>query len=106
MKDLTYAEFNNLKSLAKNELISQLSIDILDNDLLRVTIISVEDADFKSVDALIEGVFPGKTYRGSVGEDTNGDLYFIDVEGETLVNLLMKKSPEPWTLDEILRREG
>ena len=106
MKDLTAAQFEALKSLAKNELISQLSIDILDNDLLRVTIISVEGADFKSVDALIEGVFPGKTYRGSAGEDTNGDLYFIDVEGESLVNLLMKKLPEPWTIDEILRREG
>lgn len=93
MQDLTSGQFNSLKTLVKNPLINQVSIDIHSNNLLRVTVISVDDADFNSVDALLEDVFPHKEYRGSVGEDVDGDYYSIDVDGETLINLMMKKAP-------------
>lgn len=108
MQDLTTAQFNGLKILSKNLSINQVSIDILRSGLLRVTVISADSANFNYIDALLENVFPGKKYRGSVGEDENGDYYMIDVEGETLINLLMKKSPAKaeWTTEEILRREG
>jgi len=105
MKDLTNTQFNQLKSLAKNPLISQVSIDILGSDLLRIAIISHLDADFNEVDKLIEDIFPGKEYRGSVGEESEGDFYSIDVEGETMINLLMKKTAV-WSAKDILGREG
>jgi len=109
MHDLTTDQFTNLKTLLKNtQLIEQISIDMHSNSLLRVTIISVIDADFNAVDAEIEKIFPGKSYRGSVGEEEYGDFYMIDVDGETLINLMVKKSPEEveWTLEEIMRQEG
>ena len=108
MKKLTQTQFTAIQSLAEDPLINQVSIDMHSNGLLRVTVISVDDADFNSVDALMEDAFPGKEYRGSVGEDVDGDYYSIDVEGETLINLLMQKSIAKieWTLDQIMRNEG
>ena len=107
MQDLTSEQFDSLKTLSKNPLINQISIDMHSNSLLRVTVISVIGAEFNSVDALLEEVFPGKEYRGSVGEGEHEDYYSIDVEGETLIGLMMKKSPveKKWTLEEVLERE-
>lgn len=105
MNDLTNAQFTDLKTLAKNQLISQVNIDMLDNEFLRVTIISQSDVDFDEVDKLIESIFPGKKYSGTVGDDSRCDFYLIDVDGETLIRLLMKKT-DTWTMDEILRQEG
>jgi hypothetical protein len=108
MQDLTNDQFNSLKTLSKNPLINQVSIDMHSNNLLRVTVISADDADFNSVDAELEKIFPHKEYRGSVGEDVDGDYYSIDVDGETLINLMMQKSIAriEWTLDQIMRNEG
>jgi len=109
MKDLITTEFNGLQNLSKNaELISQVSIDIHSNGLLRVTVISQPDIHIVPVDALLREIFPSMEYQGTVGEDETGDYYFINVEGESLVNLLMKKTVKPveWTVEEILRREG
>ena len=107
MHDLTNSQFNGIKALSRNPLISQASIDLLGNGLLRVSIISVDDADFNLIDMLLEDVFPGKEYRGSVGEDTNGDYYSIDVDGETLISLMMKKTPveKKFSLEEIMEGE-
>jgi hypothetical protein len=93
MQDLTNAQFNSLKILSKNPQINQVSIDMHSDGLLRVTVISTDDTDFDSVDALLEDAFPHKEYLGSVDEDVDGDYYSIDVDGETLINLMMKKSP-------------
>jgi len=107
MKDITTDQFNSLKTLFKNPQINQVSIDRHSNSLLRVTVISTDDADFDLIDMLLEDVFPGKQYRGSVGEDVGGNYYSIDVEGETLINLLIKKSyvEKKWTLEEVMRQE-
>ena len=93
MQDLTNAQFNSLKTLSKNPQINQVSIDMHGNGLFRITVISTDDADFNLIDMLLEDVFPHKEYRGSVGEDVDGDYYSIDVDGETLINLMMKKAP-------------
>ena len=106
MKDLTNEQFNGLKALSKNTgPIEQLSIDIHSNGLLRVTIISTLDADWDTVDIILEGIFPTMEYRGEPGQyiDESGkvsELYFIDVDGEPLINLCMKKAPRQRDLDE------
>lgn len=97
MKELTTDQFNGLKSLAKNPLIEMISIDIHSNGLLRVTVISKPDVNFNDVDALLEEIFPGMEYRGTPGFYDTGDImtefYSIDYNGETLINLCMKKAP-------------
>ncbi len=109
MKKLTPTQFSSIQDLVDNPLIEQWSIDGHHNGLLRVTVISKPDADFNLVDMLLEDVFPGKEYRGSVSKDVDGDYYSIDVEGETLINLMMKKTVtrnQVWTTEDILRQEG
>ena len=93
MQDLTNDQFNSLKTLSKNPFINQVSIDMHSNNLLRVTVVSTDDADFNLIDMLLEDAFPHKEYRGSDGEDVDGDYYSIDVDGETLINLVMKRAP-------------
>lgn len=95
MQELTAAQFMGIQSLVKNPLIEQASIDFHHNGLLRVTVISVLNADFKAVDNAISEVFPGTEVRGTPGYSRNGDseLWFLDFEGETLINLCMKKTP-------------
>ena len=105
MKQLTPTQFSSIQDLAKSQLIEQWSIDGHSNGLLRVTVISKPDADWNSVDALLEEVFPGMEYRGTPGQSEHGEHYSIDVEGETLVNLLMKKSGN-WTGEDIVRQEA
>lgn len=107
MKDLTTDQFNSLKALSKNPFISQVSIDMHSNSLLRVTVISADDADSNLIDMLLEDAFPGKEYRGSLSVAIDGDHYSIDVCGEMLINLMMKKTPveKKWTLEEIMRQE-
>ena len=106
MKQLTSTQFQSIQSLTDNSIIDHWAIDGYSNDLLRVTVISTLDADFNAVDALIEAIFPGKEYFGSVGESDEGDFYSINVERETLINLMMRKTPSAWTIQEILEREG
>ena len=93
MKKLMLSQLSSIQDLTDNPLIEMASVDFHANGLLRVTVISTDDADFNSVDALLEDAFPHKEYRGSVDEDVDGDYYSIDVDGETLINLMMKKAP-------------
>lgn len=108
MKKLTSEQFLAIQNLTDNSMISHWAIDGHSSGLLRVTVISTEGASFDAVDALIEDVFPGKEYFGSPGESDEGDFYSINVEGETLINLMMKKSPVEvvWTYEDIIRQEA
>lgn len=96
MRKLTKDELSAIQDLEDSPLIEQWSIDGHSNSLRRVTILSKVNADWNSVDALINSIFPDSEYRGKAGVSVISGIiseYFsIDVEGETLVNLCMKKT--------------
>jgi len=108
MKKLTPSQLSAIQNLTDIPIIEHWAIDGHSSGLLRVSVISAVDADFNAVDVLLEEIFPGKEYFGSPGESNEGDFYSINVDGETLINLMMRKTPEPvvWTIQEILDREG
>ena len=83
----------SIQDLANNPLIEMTSVDFHSNGLMRVTVVSASNADWNSVDSLLEEIFPGMEYRGPSTYTENGELYFIDFNGETLINLVMKKAP-------------
>ncbi|AFQ46287.1 hypothetical protein [Desulfosporosinus meridiei] len=99
MKQLTAGQLLDIQGLAKNHnhLVSQASIDFHGNGLMRVTIISTLDADQEDLNGVLEDMFPGMEYRGNVGVEIVGgepsEFHFIDYNGETLINLCMKKAP-------------
>ncbi|HBV87012.1 MAG TPA: hypothetical protein DEF42_10260 [Desulfosporosinus sp.] len=99
MKDLTIGQLLDLQGLAKNfrHLVSQVSIGFHENGLMRVTVISVLDADQDDLNGVLGDIFPGMEYRGNVGVEIDGgelgEFHFIDYNGETLMHLCMKKTP-------------
>jgi len=90
VKDLTAEQFMAIQSLRVNPMIEHWAIDGHSNGLLRVSVVSAPDVYVGDVDALLRKIFPDMEYRGSVGEDEKGDYYSIDVDGETLINLMIK----------------
>lgn len=131
MKKLMPSQLSSIQDLTDNPLIEMASVDFHANGLMRVTIISSLNADWNSVDSLLEEIFPGMEYRGQSAHVENDELYSIDYNGETLINLVMKKSPtamedpreilhpdcvtnvtkkqsslKPWYLKQILRDGG
>ncbi|EHQ92174.1 hypothetical protein [Desulfosporosinus youngiae] len=94
---LTPTQLSDIQSLVENPAVDQTGVDFQGNGLMKVTIISKLDADREDIDKVLQQIFPGMEYRGTVGvEVSNGELYefyFIDWNGETLINLLMKKAP-------------
>ena len=93
MKKLTANQLLDIQNLVDNPLIEQASVDFHANGLMRVTVVSSLNADWNSVDSVLEEIFPGMEYRGPSTYTENGELYFIDFNGETLINLVMKKAP-------------
>jgi hypothetical protein len=93
MRNLTPLELQSLQFLRKSPAINQVSIDWLEHNLICVTVISKSGATFEDVDRAISEVFPGTEVRGTPGYDKNGEYWSLDFEGETLVNVLMKKAP-------------
>ena len=95
MKKLMSSQLSSIQDLADNPLIEMASVDFHSNGLMRVTVISSPNADWNAVDVALEEIFPGIEYRGQSAHAENDELYFIDYNGETLINLVMKKAPAP-----------
>ncbi|MCO1599857.1 hypothetical protein [Desulfosporosinus nitroreducens] len=95
MKKLTPSQLSDVQNLMDDPLISQASVDFHSNGLMRVTIISKPDVELFGIDTFLRKVFPGMEYRGAPAIDDDSELHFIDYNGETLINLLMKKAPAP-----------
>jgi len=98
MRKLTKDELSAIQDLSDNtSLIEQVSTDRHSNTLTRITVISQVNADWDRVDALLNSIFPELEYRGKSGIDTKDGIisehFSIDVDGETLINLCMKKDP-------------
>jgi len=98
MRKLTKDELSAIQDLEDSQLIEQWSIDGHSNTLRRVTIISKVNASWDDIDALLNAIFPELEYRGKAGisvEDGVISEYFsIDVDRETLINLVIKKEIE------------
>ena len=98
MRKLAKDELLAIQDLEDSQLIEQWSIDGHSNALRRVTIISKVNADWNEIDALLNAIFPESEYRGKAGisvEDGVISEYFsIDVDEETLINLVIKKTIE------------
>ena len=93
MKKLMPSQLWSIQYLADNPLIEMTSVDFHSNGLMRVTVVSCLNAEWNPVDAILEEIFPGMEYRGQSTYTENGELYFIDYNGVTLINLVMKKAP-------------
>ena len=93
MKKLTANQLLDIQNLVDNPLIEQASVDFHSNGLMRVTVVSASNAEWNSVDSLLEEIFPGMEYRGQSAHVKNNEMYSIDFNGETLINLVMKKTP-------------
>ena len=93
MKKLMPSQLWSIQDLADNPLIEMTSVDFHANGLMRVTIISSLNAEWNPVDSLLEEIFPGMEYRGQSVHAENCEMYSIDYNGETLINLVMKKAP-------------
>jgi len=98
MRKLTKDELSSIQDLEDSSLIEQWSIDGHSSSLRRVTVISKVNASWNEIDALLNTIFPELEYRGKAGisvEDGVISEYFsIDVDRETLINLVIKKSFE------------
>ena len=98
MRKLTKDELSMIQNLTDSPLIEQASYDRHSNTLMRVTVISSIDADWNGVDALLNDIFPEMEYRGkagiSVDDGVISEYFSIDVDGETLINLVVKKTIE------------
>jgi len=98
MRKLTATELSAIQDLEDSPLIEQWSIDGHSNSLRRVTIISKVNASWDDIDTLLNAIFPELEYRGKAGisvEDGVVSEYFsIDVDQETLINLVIKKAIE------------
>ena len=112
MKELTIPQVMAALNLAKNPLISSSSVEFNDNDLSRISIKSAIGADFNEVDKLISTLgehFPRLEYFLKPARYMNGDveqeLYFMNWEGETLVDLTMRFSQD-WKPRDIARQEA
>ena len=98
MRKLTKDELSAIQDLGDSPLIEHWAIDGHSNALRRVTIISKVNADWDEIDVLLNTIFPEMEYRGKAGisvEDGVISEYFsIDVDKETLINLVIKKAIE------------
>jgi len=98
MRKLTPTELSAIQDLGDSQLIEHWSIDGHSNALRRVTVISKVNADWDEIDVLLNAIFPELEYRGKAGisvEDGVLSEYFsIDVDEETLINLVIKKTIE------------
>ena len=96
MRKLTKDELSAIQDFGDSPLIEHWAIDGHSNALRRVTIISKVNADWDEIDVLLNAIFPEMEYRGKAGisvEDGVISEYFsIDVDGETLINLVIKKT--------------
>ncbi|MDA8221482.1 MAG: hypothetical protein M0Z35_07165 [Desulfitobacterium hafniense] len=116
MKDLTEEQVMTALRLAKNPLITSVNIEANENNISRISIKSVIGAKQKDVDKLIEStlgkLFPGYEYMYlpakyvSPVDQIEEELYFINYDGETLIDLTMRIGPVKWTPKDILRNEG
>ena len=105
MKDLTIAQLTAIQNLEKHSLIAKTGIEF-ENGIARISIRSTVGAIWDEVESLIESelgeLFPGYEYFGSPAKYTNPidgieqELYFINFEGVTLIDLTMRLSPVKW----------
>jgi hypothetical protein len=116
MKDLTPDQVMTALNLAKSPLITRVSVEVNENNISRISIVSAIGAKQKDVDELIEStlgkLFPGYEYMYlpakyvSPVDQIEEELYFINYDGETLIDLTMRIGPVKWTPKDILRNEG
>lgn len=137
MKELSVGQIMAAVNLIKNPLISKVWIEVCHNGLPRITIISALDAEWDGpcgVDSLLvkelDKEFPGLEYsftlkpiiERNVLDDTDEEFYFLSLDGETIVYLVIKKTPvtagaekkvpqdnsitKNWSAEQILRNEG
>jgi len=96
MRKLTKDELSAIQDLEDSQLIEQWSIDGHSNALRRVTVISKVNADWYEIDVLLNAIFPELEYRGKAGISVKDGVIYecfsIDVDGETLINLVIKKA--------------
>lgn len=136
MKELSDIQVMAALNLAKNPLIQKVEVEVDHNGLSRITIKSAVDAEWNGVDGVdmavslaLDEVFPGLEYYGkpvtypTITDDTDTELYFINWQGEKLIDLHMKMTPTAnrsqdgniseidhitsiWTTKEIMRNEA
>jgi len=96
MRKLTGTELLAIQDLEDSQLIEQWSIDGRSNTLRRVTIISRVNADWNEIDVLLNAIFPESEYRGKAGisveDGVISEFFSIDVDNETLINLVIRKT--------------
>lgn len=99
MKDLTLEQLQVIQNLEKQPLIAKTGIEF-ENGIARISIRSTVGADWDEVDELIKEhlgeLFPNYEYFGTPAKYTNPidgieqELYFINFEGVTLIDLTMR----------------
>lgn len=107
MRKLMPSQFLTVQSLLDNPLISSVDVELTNNGLSRITIKSAVNAPWdgsEGVDMVIslalDANFPGLEYLCTPAKYTNPadglehELYFINYEGETLINLIMRSDSE------------
>ena len=98
MINLTPGQLMDIQVLVRNHksLFSEVGMTFHGNGLMQITIISVLNADQSKIDRVLEQIFPDMQYRGSAATYSDAseryELHFIDYNGETLINLCMKKT--------------
>lgn len=99
MKELTAEQVMETLNLAKHPLIAKVSVEVNKN-VSRISIVSEIGANWDEVNTLIFSklgyLFPGMDYMGFPAkfknplDDVEQELYFIDFNGETLLDLTMR----------------
>ena len=103
MKRLSSSQLAAVQELADYAFIQSATVEFASSGLSRITITSVPGADWNKVDQAIndefDHVFPELeyylkpvTYVSPISGNEE-ELFFINFEGETLINLIMKKGP-------------
>jgi len=107
VRKLTLNQIEAIQNLIINPLIDSTEVEFSKNGLSRITIKSAVNAPWdgpKGVDMMISLAldvnFPGLEYLCTPAKYTNPadglehELYFINYEGETLINLIMRSDSE------------
>lgn len=116
MKPLTQSQIMAALNLAKHPLIAEVGVEVNNNGSSRIRIESVVGADYNEVDSAMDAAiskeFADYEYMGLPIKYVNPvdgieqELYFINWEGETLFDLIMRIAPAKWTAGQVLGNEA
>ena len=103
MRKLTQAQLSAIQNLIINPLIDSTEVEFSKNGLSRITIKSTVNAPWDgpegvdmSISLALDNEFPGLEYLCTPARYVNpvdgldNELYLINYEGETLINLIMR----------------